>query len=51
VREDIERILHCSAYLHFVSLGLSEVSVWRILHKDLHFNSYKIPVISHSATS
>jgi hypothetical protein len=27
VREDIERILHCSAYLHFVSLGLSEVSV------------------------
>jgi hypothetical protein len=44
VREPIERSLHNSAHRHSVSLGLSEASVWRILHKDLHFFPYKIQV-------
>ena len=44
VREDIERSPHRSARRHSVSLGLSEVSVRRILHKDLHFYPYKIQV-------
>jgi hypothetical protein len=44
VREAIERSLHLSAGHHSVSLGLSEASVRRILHKDLHFYPYKIQV-------
>jgi len=44
VREAIERSPHHSVRHHSVSLGLSEVSVWRILHKDLHFYPYKIQV-------
>jgi hypothetical protein len=44
VREAIERSPHRSARRHFVSLGLSEASVRRILHKDLHFFPYKIQV-------
>jgi hypothetical protein len=44
VREAIERSPHRSARRHAVSLGMSEVSVWRILHKDLHFYPYKIQV-------
>jgi len=44
VREAIERSPHCSAHHHSVSLGLSEASVRRILHKDLHFYPYKIQV-------
>ena len=36
VREAIERSPHPSARRHSVSLGLSEASVRRILHKDLH---------------
>jgi hypothetical protein len=37
VREAIERITHCSARRHSVSLGLSEARFRWILHKDLHF--------------
>jgi hypothetical protein len=44
VREAIERSPHRSARRHSVSLGLSEASVRRILHKDLHFCPYKIQV-------
>jgi hypothetical protein len=44
VREAIERIPHRSARRRSVSLGLSEASFQRILHKDLHFYPYKIQV-------
>jgi hypothetical protein len=44
VREAIEISPHRSARRHSVSLGLSEASVRRILHKDLHFYPYKIQV-------
>jgi len=44
VREVIERRPHRPARRHAVSLGLSEFSVRRILHKDLHFYPYKIQV-------
>jgi hypothetical protein len=44
VREAIERSPHRYARRHSVSLGLSEASVRRILHKDLHFYPYKIQV-------
>jgi hypothetical protein len=40
VRETIERSPHHSACRHSVSLRLSEASVRRILHKDLHFYHY-----------
>ena len=42
MREAIERSPHRSARRHSVSLGPSEASVRRILHKDLHFCPYKI---------
>jgi len=42
VREAIERSPHRSARRHSVSLGLSEPSFRRILHKDLHFCPYTI---------
>ena len=41
VREAIERSPHRSVRHHSVSLELSEASVQRILHKDLHFYPYK----------
>ena len=41
VRETIERSPHRSAHRHSVSLGLSEASVRRILHKNLYFYPYK----------
>jgi hypothetical protein len=44
VTESIERSPHRSARRHSVSLGLSEVNVGRILHKDLQFDPYKIQV-------
>ena len=44
VKEAIERSPHHSARHHSVSLGLSEASIRRILHKDLHFYPYKIQV-------
>jgi len=44
VRGAIERSPHRSARRHSVSLGLSEASVRRILHKYLHFYPYKIQV-------
>ena len=44
VREAIERSPHHSMHRHSVSLRLSEASVQRILHKDLHFYPYKIQV-------
>ena len=44
VREATERSPHRSARRHSVSLGLSEASVRRILHKDLNFFPYKIQV-------
>jgi hypothetical protein len=44
VKEAIERRPHHSARHHSVSLGLSEASIRRILHKDLHFYLYKIQV-------
>ena len=44
VREATERSPHRSARRHSVSLGLSEASVRRILHKDLHVYPYKIQV-------
>jgi len=44
VREAFERSPHRSARRHSVSFGLSEASVRRILHKDLHFYAYKIQV-------
>ena len=37
VREAIERSPRRSVRRHSVSLGLSEASVRRVLHKDLHF--------------
>jgi hypothetical protein len=44
VREAIERSPHRSARRHSVSLGLSEDSVRRILHKELHFYPYRIQI-------
>ncbi|PNF20638.1 hypothetical protein B7P43_G04273 [Cryptotermes secundus] len=44
VREAIERSPRRSARRHATSLGLSEASVRRILHKDLHFCPYKIQI-------
>ena len=44
VREAIERSPHHSVRCHSVSLGLSEASIRRILHKNLHFYPYKIQV-------
>jgi len=44
VREAIKRSPRRSARRHSVSLGLSEASVRRILHKDLDFHPYKIQV-------
>ena len=44
MREAIERSPRRSVRRHSVSLGLSEASVRRILHKDLHFYPYKIQV-------
>jgi len=44
VREAIERSPHHSGCHRSVSLGLSEASIRRILHKDLHFYHYKIQV-------
>jgi hypothetical protein len=51
VRETIESSPHRSARRHSVSLGLSEASVRRISHKNLHFYPYKIQVIPNSARS
>jgi hypothetical protein len=42
VTEAIERSPRRSARRHSVPLGLSEASVRRVLHKDLHFYPYKI---------
>ena len=42
--ETTERSPHRYARRHSLSLGLSEASVRRILHKDLHFYPYKIQV-------
>jgi hypothetical protein len=44
VREAIERSPHRSACHHSMSLGLSEASVRRVLHKHLHFYPNKIQV-------
>ena len=44
MREAIERSPHRFARRHSVSLGVSEASVRRILHKDLNFFRYKIQV-------
>ena len=44
VREAIERSPRRSARRHSVSLGLYEARVRWILHKDLHFYTYKIQV-------
>jgi hypothetical protein len=49
VREAIEGRPHHPACRHSVSLLLSEASIQRILHKDLHFYRYKIKVISNLA--
>jgi transposase len=51
VREAIERSPHRSARCHSVSLGLSEASVRRILHKDLHFYHYRIQLLMHYMTA
>ena len=48
VEEAIERSPHRSACRHTESLGLSEASVRRILHKDLHF--YPPQYSSYSCT-
>ena len=45
--ETTERSPHRYARRHSLSLGLSEASVRRILHKDLNFYPYKIQV-THS---
>lgn len=45
VREAIERSPRRSARRHSVALGLSDRSVRRILHKDLHFHAYKIQIV------
>ncbi|KAJ4451621.1 hypothetical protein ANN_03090 [Periplaneta americana] len=34
-----------SAHRHAISLGLSNISIRRILHKDLHMHPYKIQVV------
>ena len=44
VKVVIERSPHRPARRHSVPLGLSEASVRRILHKDLHFSQYKIQI-------
>jgi hypothetical protein len=44
VREAIERSPHRSVRRHSESLGLSEASVQRILHKDPRFYPYNIEV-------
>jgi hypothetical protein len=44
VKVAIERSPHRPARRHSVPLGLSEASVRQVLHKDLHFNPYKIQV-------
>ena len=44
VREAIARSPHPSARRHSVSLWLSEASVRRTLHEDLHFCRYIIQV-------
>jgi hypothetical protein len=44
VKEAIERSPHRSARRHSLSLALSEASVRRIFHRDLHFYFYKIQV-------
>jgi hypothetical protein len=44
VREGIETSPHRSARHHSASLGLSEARVCRVLHKELRFYRYKIPV-------
>jgi hypothetical protein len=51
VRGAVERSRHRSACRHSVSIGLSEATVRRILHKDLHFFPYNIQVTSNSARS
>jgi hypothetical protein len=45
VREAIERCSHQSVRRHATSLGLSEASVRRISHKDIHFYPYRIQII------
>jgi len=45
VRASLEQIPQQSAVLHSKKLGLSESSVRRILHLDLHFHPYKIQVV------
>ena len=47
VRETTERSPHCSVRCHSASLGLSEASVRRILHTDLHFYLHKI-LVTHA---
>jgi hypothetical protein len=44
MREAIERSQRRSARRHSVSLELSEASLRRILHNELHFYPYKIQV-------
>jgi hypothetical protein len=45
VRASFEQIPRRPAVLHSKKLGLSESSVRRILHLDLHFHPYKIQVV------
>jgi hypothetical protein len=47
VREAIERSPHRSARRHSLSLGLSEASVRRILHKDLTSTPTKFKLLMH----
>jgi len=35
----------CSVRRHSTAIGLSDRSVWRILHKDLNFHLYKIAIV------
>ena len=45
VRPSLERSPRRSTVRHSKTLGLSESSVRRILHLDLHFHPYKIQVV------
>lgn len=44
-RVRVERSPHPSARRHSVTLGISNRTVRRILHQDLHFHPYKIQMV------
>ena len=45
VKISIERLPMPSASKHALALGISDRTVRRILHRDLNFHPYKVPVV------